>query len=70
MFVKEYIDPKNYHKAESKIKIIEHGFKILNVCNYMLVSQEMFNKMGRYHINYHEILNLFLQLIKDLNIYN
>lgn len=36
----------------------------------MFQSQDLFNKMGRYHLSYNEILNMFMQLLKDLNHFN
>ena len=55
---------------QNMMEMVGHGFKILNISNYILVSQEMFNKMGRYHPNYYEIINLYMELLKDMNFYN
>jgi len=52
------------------MKLINYGFVILNLTNYILQSQYTFNKMGRYYLNYNEILSLFLMYLKDLTIYN
>lgn len=30
----------------------------------------MFNKMGRYHPTYYDILSMFIQFLKDLDIFN
>ena len=38
--------------------------------NYILQSQEMFNKMGRYHFDHNEIINMYLQLLQDLDYFN
>ena len=55
---------------QNMMEMVGHGFKILNISNYILVSQEMFNKMGRSHPNYYEIINLYMELLKDMNFYN
>ena len=49
---------------------INNGFEILNLINFILQSQESFNKMGRYYIEQDEILNLFVMYLDDLTIYN
>lgn len=61
---------RNELKHEENLEIVNHGFKILNLCNYILQSQEMFNKMGRYHIEHEEILSMYMQLLDDLNHFN
>lgn len=33
-------------------------------------SQEMFNKMGRYYVEYEEILNMYMQILEDIEIFN
>ena len=57
-------------KEDDLVTIINHGFTILNLVNYILQSQYTFNKMGRYYIEYNEILNLFVMYLKDLTVYN
>lgn len=52
------------------IELINHGFVILNLCNYILQSQYTFNKMGRYYLEYNEIINLFIMYLNDLIVYN
>ena len=50
--------------------MVSHGFKIVNMMNFILQSQEMFNKMGRYHSDFNEIINMYLQFLQDLDYYN
>jgi hypothetical protein len=42
----------------------------LNLINYAIQSQEMFNKMGRYYIKYEEVLNMYMQLLEDIEMFN
>ena len=49
---------------------IHNGFEILNLINFIILSQESFNKMGRYYVEHEEILNLFIMYLDDLTIYN
>lgn len=30
----------------------------------------MFNKLGRYHIEYQEIISMYIQILKDLDLFN
>ena len=57
-------------QSHEKITVVAHGFKILNLMNFILQSQEMFNKMGRYHLDHCEILNMYLQMLQDLDYFN
>lgn len=43
---------------------------MLNLINFILLSQYTFNKMGRYYIERREILDLFLMYLEDLTIFN
>ena len=52
------------------MEIINNGFVILNLVNYILLSQYTFNKMGRYYIDHKEILNLFVMYLNDIIVYN
>lgn len=57
-------------RSSDKIEMVSHGFRIINLMNFILQSQEMFNKMGRYHITHNEILNMYLELLQDLDYFN
>jgi hypothetical protein len=56
--------------AGGYIEMVNEGFVILNLCNYILQSQFTFNKMGRYYLEHSEVVNLFLMYLSDLAIYN
>lgn len=66
LFVRDY----STKKMIKNIELISHGFKIINLMNYILESQETFNKMGRYYIDHHEIFNMFIILLYDLDYFN
>lgn len=62
---------KDYKKTtEDIIEAINHGFVVLNLVNYILKSQQTFNKMGRYYLNHKELLSLFIKYLEDLLVYN
>lgn len=43
---------------------------MLNLVNYILHSQQTFNKMGRYYLPHKELLALFIKYLEDLIVYN
>jgi hypothetical protein len=49
---------------------VNHGFRVLNLINSIMQMQEMLNKMGRYYISHEEILNVYIQLLEDMGIFN
>ena len=63
-------NPHDKEITENFIEIINHGFVIVNLVNYILRSQQTFNKMGRYYIDHKELLSLFMKYLEDLLIYN
>ena len=38
--------------------------------NFIIESQEMFNKMGRYYHHFNEIFNMFLMFLQDIEYFN
>jgi hypothetical protein len=52
------------------VELINKAFVILNMMNFILQMQNIFNKMGRYYSEHEEMLNLFLVLLQDMTIYN
>lgn len=69
LFIEEY---NNSLKSETPnvIELLNIGFIILNLVNYILRSQYTFNKMGRYYIDHKEILGLFTMYLSDIISYN
>ena len=65
-FVRDYSQRKSY----PIIEIINHGFKIINLMNSVLESQEIFNKMGRYYLGFRELFNMFIMILRDVDFYN
>lgn len=48
-FVSGDRDDRKYPDDSGPTAMIDRGFMILNLCNYILQSQQIFNKMGRYY---------------------
>lgn len=59
-----------FSKECSIIELTDRGFKIMNLANYLLQSQSLFNKMGRYHIKNNEMIIIFLEILYDLTAFN
>jgi hypothetical protein len=62
--------PLNNIGEKEVVEVINNGFIVLNLINYILNSQSTFNKMGRYFPEREEMLNVFIMYIHDLIVYN
>jgi hypothetical protein len=70
-FAKKYPSLSNEEQGKTNIiEIINHGFIVLNLVNYILRSQYTFNKMGRYYLEHKELLGVFIKYLQDLLVYN
>jgi hypothetical protein len=69
-FAKKYPSLDKEAQKHSIIEVINHGFIVLNLVNYILMSQYTFNKMGRYYVEHKELLAVFIKYLQDLLVYN
>lgn len=69
-FAKKYPSLSNQEQKNNIIQVINHGFIVLNLVNYILRSQYTFNKMGRYYLEHKELLGVFIKYLQDLLVYN
>lgn len=57
-------------QPDEVLGVLNRGFVVLNLVNYILRSQQTFNKMGRYYLPHKELLALFIKYLEDLIVYN